>query len=64
MDDLKGKTWDDDLGEWEFIEIELTDEAERVEEIADKLVDRFVWLDREEVLEVLTDEDDEPTGRH
>ena len=42
MDDLKDKTWEDDLGEWEHIRFEPANEENGIRELPDDEI-RRLW---------------------
>jgi hypothetical protein len=44
MDDLKGKTWEDDLGDWEHIRLEPANEENGIAELSDDEI-RRVWYE-------------------
>jgi len=44
MDDLNGKTWEDDLGQWEHIRFEPTNEENGIAELSDDEI-RRVWYE-------------------
>lgn len=44
MDDLKDKTWEDDLGEWERIRLELANNENGIVELSDDEI-RRVWYE-------------------